>query len=261
MNRLSIVAGLLCTLAATLAAAAPGAPACRATSGGTRAALVELYTSEGCSSCPPAEATLARLGQVLDPGAQVVPLALHVDYWDNLGWKDPYAQPAFATRHSRLVAVNHHDIVYTPHFFVEGRELRSGGDALRAAVRQVNATAAPASLQASAQAGKNGLEIDLAARADPAVDAALYIAVAESGLSSQVTRGENRGSRLAHDHVVRTWIGPLPLTAGSLAVHRTLPAAGTRAELVAFLEDPRTGEVLQAVATGECLAGAADARN
>jgi hypothetical protein len=91
--------------------------ACDARSGPKTAALVELYTSEGCSSCPPADRQLSRLRQALDPAAKVVPLALHVGYWDYIGWKDPYAQAAFGERQNRLVHANQRRTVYTPQFF------------------------------------------------------------------------------------------------------------------------------------------------
>jgi len=138
MQRRLILAAAIGALCTTAASAAGGPERiCSATSGATRTALVELYTSEGCSSCPPADAALARLDRSLDPGARAVPIALHVDYWDNLGWKDPYAQATFSARQSRLVAANHHETVYTPHFFVSGRELRAGSAAVRDAVRRV----------------------------------------------------------------------------------------------------------------------------
>lgn len=259
-RRLKLAAAVSALYASAAIATGAAERTCSASSGATRTALVELYTSEGCSSCPPADAALARLDRTLDPGARAVPIALHVDYWDGLGWKDPYAQAAFSARHSRLVAANHHETVYTPHFFVSGRELRAGSAAVRDAVRSINGEAAPASVQASARPGTDGLTIDITARAAPDAAAALYVAVTQDGLASDVTRGENRGTRLGHDHVARTWIGPLPLTDGAISVHHQLPAAGPHSALVAFVEDGRTGEILQAVATADCLGPAPTAR-
>ncbi|MDP2640606.1 MAG: DUF1223 domain-containing protein [Betaproteobacteria bacterium] len=123
-----------------MTALAPAAfAACDARSGPKTAALVELYTSEGCSSCPPADRQLSRLRQMLDPAAEVVPLALHVGYWDYIGWKDPYAQAAFGERQSGLVRAGQQNTVYTPQFFVGGTELRSWRGGLRDQVRQLNA--------------------------------------------------------------------------------------------------------------------------
>src|SRR5229473_3943230 len=90
--------------------------ACDVKSGPKAAALVELYTSEGCSSCPPADRQLSRLREALDPTAVVVPLSLHVDYWDYIGWKDPFARGEFAKRQTWLAHANQQGFVYTPHF-------------------------------------------------------------------------------------------------------------------------------------------------
>jgi hypothetical protein len=250
----------ICTLVAASSAALPasGFAACDARSGPNTAALVELYTSEGCSSCPPADQQLRRLRQALDPAANVVPLALHVGYWDYIGWKDPYAQAAFGERQSWLVRSNQRNTVYTPQFFVSGTELRSWQGGLRDKVRQVNAQPAAAAIRVQASMAPNGalaLNAEATARsaAEPAV---LYLALAESGLASKVTRGENNGVTLAHDHVVREWIGPVRLTGGAARVQRDipLPAAWSRArlEVVAFVQDQRTGSVLQAVSAQQC---------
>ncbi len=134
----------LCVIAvAAFSAALPVAAfaACDARSGQKTAALIELYTSEGCSSCPPADQQLSRLRQALDPAAEAVPLALHVDYWDYIGWKDPYAQAAFGERQNWLVQANQHKTIYTPQFFVGGTEVRSWRGGLREQVRQVECPA------------------------------------------------------------------------------------------------------------------------
>lgn len=232
--------------------------ACDARSGPKTAALVELYTSEGCSSCPPADQQLSRLRQALDPAAEVVPLALHVGYWDYIGWKDPYAQGSFGERQSWLVRANQQKTVYTPQFFVGGSELRSWRGALRDKVRQLNALPAAADIRVQASIAANGalaLKAEASERSG-AEPAALYLALAESGLVSAVTRGENSGVTLAHDHVVRVWIGPVSLVAGAARVQReiALPVAWNRArlELVAFVQNERSGSVLQAVRANQC---------
>ena len=249
-----------CMLVAASSAALPviGFAACDAHSGPNTAALVELYTSEGCSSCPPADKQLSRLRQALDPAAEVVPIALHVGYWDYIGGKDPYAQAAFGERQSWLVRANQHKTVYTPQFFVGGTELRAWRGGLRDEVRQRNARPAAAAIRVRASIASNGAlalmaEATARARAEPA---ALYLALAEGGLVSKVTRGENGGVTLAHDHVVREWIGPVRLTDGAARVQRdiALPAAWSRArlEVVAFVQDEGTGGVLQAVSAIQC---------
>ena len=198
---------LVCTLvvASLIALPATGFAACDVRSGAKTAALVELYTSEGCSSCPPADRQLSRLSKTLDPAAEVVPLALHVDYWDYIGWKDAYAQGAFGARQSWLVHANQQNIVYTPEFFVGGTELRAWQGGLRDRVRQINMSPPAASIRVHAGPAAGGaLALSAEATASAAGSpAALYLAVTESGLETRVTRGENGGATLEQDYVVR----------------------------------------------------------
>jgi hypothetical protein len=246
-------------MALTGAYPAYGVAGCVAQSGPNTAALVELYTSEGCSSCPPADHQLSQLRQTLDPTAAVVPLSLHVDYWDYIGWNDPYAQGEFAKRQSWLVSTNRHSVVYTPHFFVSGVELHAGSGNLSDQVRRLNAKPAGASIRIEASPAPND-SLTLTANAtvrNSGDRAELYLAVAENGLSSKVTRGENGGVTLTHDHVVRVWIGPIPLTGGDAQVRReiALPTSWNRAQLevIGFVEDRNSGAVLQAVAAQQCF--------
>src|SRR5271169_1166714 len=119
--------------------------ACDVKSGPKTAALVELYTSEGCSSCPPADKQLSQFPSPEYSLGQVVPISLHVDYWDYIGWKEPFAQAQFSERQSWLVRANGHKTVYTPHFFVSGIEVRDWGADLGAEVNRVSAETARAS--------------------------------------------------------------------------------------------------------------------
>jgi hypothetical protein len=232
---------------------------CEAQSGPKTAALVELYTSEGCSSCPPADRQLSRLQQVIDPAATVILLSLHVDYWDYIGWKDPYAQSDFAKRQGWLAHFNAQGFVYTPQFFVGGPELRSWPAEFREEVQRLNAQPAEAQIRINASVGANDAIIVTADATTYATGdrAELYLAVTENGLVSKVTRGENGGVTLAHDHVVRVWIGPIPLDRGEARVQReiSLPVSWNRAqlELVGFVEDARSGRVLQAVGVQQCF--------
>jgi hypothetical protein len=250
----------ICAVVAAASAVLPdaGFAACDVRSGPKTAALVELYTSEGCSSCPPADRQLSRLRQALDPAAEVVPLALHVGYWDYIGWKDAYAQGAFGERQSWLAHANQQNTVYTPQFFVGGTELRAWQGALRDKVRQLNMLPSAAAIRVQAGLSASGalvLRADATSRAG-AGPAALYLAVAESGLATKVTRGENGGVTLAHDHVVREWIGPIRLAGGAAQAQReiALPADWNRArlEVVAFVQDERSGGVLQALSAQHC---------
>jgi hypothetical protein len=250
----------VCKLVAVSSIALPltAFAACDVRSGPNTVALVELYTSEGCSSCPPADQQLRHLRNELDPAAEVLPLALHVGYWDYIGWKDPYAQATFSQRQNWLVRANQHNTLYTPQFFVSGSELRTWQGTLRDKVRELNARPAAAAIRVQASVVRDGV---LALKAEAAVQAsaktaALFLALAESGLTSRVIRGENAGVTLAHDHVVREWIGPILLADGIARVQReiTLPAAWNQArlELVAFVQDEHSGRVLQAVGAQQC---------
>lgn len=250
----------LCAIAAASSAVLPGTSfaGCEARSGPRTAALVELYTSEGCSSCPPADQHLSNLRRELDPAADVVALSLHVGYWDYIGWKDPYAQGPFGDRQRWLVQANKQRTVYTPQFFVGGTELRSWKGKLRDEVRRLNSMPAAVDIRVQASldpTGALGLSADATARTKTG-PLALYVAVTESGLVSKVTLGENRGVTLRHDHVVREWIGPIRLSGDSARVRReiALPPAWDRArlELAAFVQDEGTGKVLQAVSARQC---------
>ncbi|MER2582862.1 MAG: DUF1223 domain-containing protein, partial [Candidatus Competibacter sp.] len=115
-------------MAGSLLFSAPAAASCRAQSGPGQAALVELYTSEGCSSCPPADRWLADLAAEPSLKGKVVPLALHVDYWDDLGWRDRFAQPDFSARQRALTAAQGSKTVFTPQVMINGRTTLDWGD-------------------------------------------------------------------------------------------------------------------------------------
>jgi hypothetical protein len=233
--------------------------ACETNSGPNTAALIELYTSEGCSSCPPADRQLTRLPQVLDPTAQVVPLALHVGYWDSLGWVDPYAQDRFAQRQTWLVQLNGHRTVYTPQFFVGGNEIQASHGSLREAVRQLNTMPAAATIRLQSALSVDGiLTLDVKATTQKTHDhpTAVHLAIAENGVLSKVTAGENRNATLRHDHLVREWIGPIRLHSNTARARREimLPATWRQdsLEIIAFVQDEHTGAVLQALHAGLC---------
>jgi hypothetical protein len=103
------------------------AASCNARSGPKTVALVELYTSEGCNSCPPADRWLSGLGAQGYGPDRVVPLALHVDYWDYIGWKDPYAKREFSQRQRKLTLLQRQALVYTPQVMLQGKDFRGWG--------------------------------------------------------------------------------------------------------------------------------------
>lgn len=249
-----VVAAVLAVATASAAGAA-----CHADSGAARAALVERYTSEGCSSCPPADDALRRLTLA---GPRVVPLALHVDYWDSIGWKDPFAKPLFADRQAWEVRANGHRTSFTPHFFVNGAEVQDWRAELAG---RLGAPTAPPGATITIDATPSGpttlrVKVDavVAVRGAPHGPLQLFVVVTEGGLASQVGAGENRGARLAHEAVARNWIGPVAVSNGDRATYDrevVVPqlAAG-RIGVVAFVQDAATAEVLQAVQTGTCNA-------
>ena len=244
---------VLCTLPALALAAQ-----CTATSGPGTAALVELYTSEGCSSCPPADRWLASL-DTRYPVGSVVPLALHVDYWDYIGWKDPYAKREFSLRQRKFSQLQRMAFVYTPQVLLQGRDFRGwSGKAFDEALAKINAQPAKAKLKlAVLGADANGLEVEAAAELiQPSGDTALYIAAYQSRLESRVKAGENRGRLLTHDYVVLEWQGPFAIAGTALTERRKLPllpgAAAANSGVAAFVQDRRTGEVLQALLRSSC---------
>ncbi|MEO8104004.1 MAG: DUF1223 domain-containing protein [Betaproteobacteria bacterium] len=234
-----------------------------AKSGTVSATVVELYTSEGCDSCPPADKWFSTLG---NPRDGVVPLAFHVDYWDYIGWKDRFARPVFAQRQRDSVSRHGSRTTYTPQVMLDGRDLRAWSNPLQfqARLREVASRQPRADLSLETSVSGRGVEVALSATvALPAdrTDAALYLAVTENNLTSGVTAGENKGVLLRHDHVVRELIGPIAVAqkdraAGHFSAGRivTLLPAWKREELsiVAFMQDARTGEVLQALSTPLC---------
>jgi hypothetical protein len=242
--------------------AAPAAPTtCKAASGPQTVAVLELYTSEGCSSCPPADhqmSTLAPSGFTPD---RVVPLVFHVDYWDYIGWKDRFASPAYSVRQRDLANLGGARVVYTPQFFLNGQDFRGSQSRLKSLIGELNKTPARADIQI-------GLEATTAAQWDivgqihvplaaSATDAVVYLAVYESRLASAVKAGENKGVTLKHDFVVRDWLGPLMMDgSGRLELKRTLQLRPEQkmkdSGVVVIVQNRRTSEVLQALQLPYC---------
>jgi hypothetical protein len=196
------LAAVLVLLAGSTRAAHP-APAARVP------VLVELFTSEGCSSCPPADLALARLEKTQPvAGAEIVPLSLHVDYWNRLGWADPFSSPSFSARQSDYGRAWGEDRVYTPQVVVDGRVELIGSDekrARRAVEEAARLRKAAIDLVPAGAGGRTALRIRV--RALPPVTtgdtAEVLLAVTEDGLANDVPRGENAGRRLVHSAVVR----------------------------------------------------------
>ena len=239
--------------------------ACSALSGDQTAALVELYTSEGCDSCPPADRWLSSLGARGLVPSRVVPLSLHVDYWDYIGWKDPFAKPAYAGRQRKLTQLQRLAFVYTPQVMLQGQDFRGWRTqaAFDAALERINAQPARARIALSLGA-VNARTLGVEAQAElldkaHLKDAALYLAAYQNRLASPVTAGENRGRTLEHDYVVLEWLGPYAFPpAGRRTERRDLPllpgAVAANSGVVAFVQNRRSLEVLQALMLPACPA-------
>lgn len=233
---------------------AQAAAACSSESGATLTPLIELYTSEGCSSCPPADKWLSALKT-----PAVVPLALHVDYWDYIGWRDRFADARFAARQRESVRRGGGRVVYTPQVLLDGRDFRPWNDAaaFTQALGRIAAKPAQARLTLNAAEKSGTWSIRLEGRTVPRKGrATAYLAIYENGLETEVRAGENAGARLRHGHVVRDWSGPAAADAeGRFSLSRDLKRgdmAFARAGIAAFVEDPDTGEILQALAMSFC---------
>lgn len=165
--------------------------------------VLELFTSQGCSSCPPADRLLAELAQRgsvgTKPPTKVVPMAFHVDYWDTLGWRDPFSSPAWSERQREYAAALDERGVYTPQLVIGGRAHVVGSDRRKLASALTRAQVAqPLEVRAEWSAG----EVKVTAKGD-ARGGELWLALWQDDLVTEVARGENRGERLRNQHVVR----------------------------------------------------------
>jgi len=229
---------------------------CTASSGPNRVALLELYTSEGCSSCPPADRWLSSVTANPD---RVVPLALHVDYWDYIGWKDRFAKTAFSARQREMAGFSRSGFVYTPQMMLNGQDFRSGysNSRFEEQLKTINRTAPQAKIKLSVNQTADSVELSTTGQAARQSNPVLYVALYENELTSEVKAGENNGARLHHDYVVREWLGPYPIDDNSTTPWQQKidlkPDWKTKnMGAAAFVQNHSTGEVLQAVALKFC---------
>ncbi len=217
-------------------------------------ALLELYTSEGCSSCPPADRWLSKLHSSLVDSDLVVPLALHITYWDYIGWRDEFAQSRFDDRQRNIAKRANSRRIYTPQFVLNGRDFRGLGRFV-SNIEEVNKNPAKIRLGVAVETSKD--------TPDPIAwlfsekkdslknDVSLYLAVYENTLESGVDAGENEGRVLKHDRVVRRLYGPMKqgLVQFEHAISLDLAKDWRRDNLglAVFAQDDKTGEILQVV--------------
>jgi len=185
---------------------------------------------------------------------------LHVDYWDYIGWKDNYANPEFAKRQREMAALGHARGVYTPQLAINGQDTRSWlSDArFKSEVANINHIPAKAEIRltVNAQTAKS-VQLSTNIKTAEAGPLVYYLALQENNLQSTINAGENHGELLRHDYVVRQWLGPFKVGAdGKISASHEiqLQAAWKQHDLsvLAFVQNLRTGEILQALALGLC---------
>jgi len=208
--------------------------------------LVELFTSQGCSSCPPADELLRHLG----PDA--IPLAFHVDYWDRLGWPDPFASSRWTTRQASYAGPLHTRGMYTPQAVVQGSRDLVGSDALGLgrAVRELHARPPGIVVDVTVKR-RRAVTIRLDVRDVPETPVEVFVAITEDGLETDVPRGENAGRTLRNDHVVRaltTVTCELPEAPGEVSCEAEIPEElrATASAVTAWVQERDSRAVLGA---------------
>ena len=241
----------------------PRAPAAReeAQPNAASPVIVELFTSEGCSDCPPADRLLYQLAQTQSvPGAAIIPLEQHVDYWDSDGWRDPFSSSQFTHRQEDYVYAFNAPTAYTPQMVVDGAAQFVGSDQRRALAAIAQAAKTPkANLQLELRPDANSsprsvpLRVSIASLpgGDPKHGADVLLAVTEDDLASNITRGENAGVQLNHRAVVRQLrtLGRVDSSGAFTAQPDLSIADGWKREnlhVVVFVQDRGTKHILGA---------------
>jgi len=216
---------------------------------GTGFAIVELFTSEGCSSCPPADALLAKVAKE-SKNKPVYLMAYHVDYWDRLGWKDSFSSAKFSARQNQYANWLNLKTVYTPQMVVNGTKEFVGSEEniLRNSIKAEIGKTGTTNLQVLlGKISKNNLTLNYHTyqRTDGFV---LTVALITSNATNQVLRGENKGKKLSHVQIVRQ-LDSFTLqgkTNGTVNIQLSELNAQMPSELIAFLQDNKTGRITAA---------------
>jgi hypothetical protein len=220
--------------------------------------LVELFTSEGCSSCPPADVLLSKLAQQPISGVDIIVLSEHVDYWNNLGWRDPFSSSEFSKRQSSYADSFRTNSVYTPQMIVDGQQQFVGSDERKAnpaivkAAKEKKANIELHLLNADQQAAKVQIKIKDLPQLTQNDIAEVLIAVTESNLSSEVSLGENAGQSLKHTAVVRHLevLGDVAAGSNNFTADTRVPLKADwrrdNSRIVVFIQERRARRVLGA---------------
>lgn len=230
---------------------------CSAKSDAATVPLLELYTSEGCSSCPPAD---KWLGGLKPDTSKFTPLAFHVDYWDYIGWKDKFSKAEYSDRQRKGAAFGGAGFVYTPQFVMNGRDFKGWDNSrLNEAVDKSQNIASRANLMLNTVTEANGdITLKASAQAVKPADAKntdVFIALYENKLVSKVNAGENSGRELKHDYVVREFFGAYQMSnLNEFSKNFTLNNAWKNKDggAVIFVQNSQTGEILQSLALPFC---------
>lgn len=217
-------------------------------------AVVELFTSEGCSSCPPADRLLAELAEdAKKNGRRIFPLAFHVDYWNHLGWTDPFSLPACSKRQEQYTRALGQDRLYTPQMIVNGTEQFVGSDRVRARKAVDSALARLARVSVTLQVSPNATGCAIEYRVSNAPENTLVcVALVESELVTEVQRGENAGRSLRHRNVVREFTtGTFDKRGtGRVSLNTKLSSQKKTRQVIAFVQDRSTMEIVAAMDEG-----------
>ena len=208
-------------------------------------ALVELFTSEGCSSCPPADQLMEKLQQE-NAGKPVYVVAFHVDYWNQLGWKDKFSSSAFTDRQRRYSSWMNLETIYTPQVVVNGTSEYVGSNE-RSIVKAIDASLSQKtdnSLTINGKADSGKIQVEYAVTGSTK-NKALYLALVQKKASSHVMAGENKGRQLSHVQIVRELI-PVDISAKSTTINLPDSLAKEGWDLIGFIQNKGNGSITAA---------------
>jgi hypothetical protein len=210
--------------------------ACEARTSAGRQHLVELYTSEGCDSCPPAEHWMTTLNKHPD----LIGLEFHVDYWDSAQWKDPFSSHSYTQRQEEIAKRGNKAQIFTPQIWLDGHVWQNWPKGAPPSPPDSGPTALTLSID-------DGDTVHVRLTADPATESnyRLYAALSEVGLTERIGGGENRGKTLNHDNVVRAFAGPFALPHAEADLKKPSGVNDAKMSVVAFVQDERDGNIVQ----------------
>ena len=206
-------------------------------------AVVELFTSQGCSSCPSADKVLSKIIDNAE-GKPVYGLSFHVDYWDYLGWKDPYSTKAYTNRQRKYAVALRSSSVYTPQMIINGTDEFVGSNGVKAEYLVKSALQVPAVHQVKFEVDNQGSRVAIEFRLSGATtNKVINFALVERNIKTNVTRGENRNRLLAHDNVVRGFLQIPASIAGEIEMSIPKDLVTSNAAVIVYVQDAHTYEI------------------